>query len=118
MAGRRIGSRTTRWMAAGLTVGALGGFAGPALAAQIDGDWCFPGDGRSLYIQGDDIRTPSGTNTTGVYTRHAFRYVAPEGDPDAGEEIRMRQLNDQTMMLTPPGAVEEETWKRCDLLTS
>ena len=93
------------------------GLSGPALADQIDGDWCFPGDGRHLNIQGDDIVTPSGTNTTGDYTRHTFHYVIPEGDPGAGDEIDMRQLNDQTMVLRRPDGTEE-TWKRCDLQIS
>jgi hypothetical protein len=89
----------------------------PAWADQIDGDWCFPDDGRHLFIEGDDIVTPHGTSTTGDYTRHAFRYVIPESDPGAGEEIRMRQLNDLTMVLTRPDG-GEETWKRCDFQVS
>ncbi len=89
----------------------------PSLADQIDGDWCFPGDGRNLHIQGDDIVTPHGTSTRGDYTRHAFRYVIPDSDPGAGEEINMRQLNDQTMVLLRPDGTEE-TWKRCDFQTS
>jgi len=90
---------------------------GPASADQIDGDWCFPADGRNLTIQGDDIVTPHGTSTTGDYTRHAFRYVIPGEDPGAGDEINMRQLNDQTMVLLRPDGAEE-TWKRCNLQTS
>lgn len=86
-------------------------------ADQIDGDWCFPGDGRNLSIQGDDIVTPGGTSTKGDYTRHAFRYVVPDGDPGAGDEINMRQLNDQTMVLLRPDGTEE-TWTRCDFQTS
>ncbi|MEZ5931548.1 MAG: hypothetical protein R3F54_06285 [Alphaproteobacteria bacterium] len=88
-----------------------------ARADQIDGDWCFPRDGRNLHIEGDDIVTPHGTATSGDYTRHAFRYVVPERDPGAGEEILMRQLNDETMVLTRPDG-GEETWKRCDFQTS
>lgn len=103
-------------MVAGL-VTALFGFSGQALADQIDGDWCFPGDGRNLTIQGDDIVTPHGTATTGQYTRHAFSYVVPDGDPGAGEEINMAQLNDETMVLRQAGGTEE-TWKRCDFQTS
>jgi len=91
--------------------------SGKALADQIDGDWCFPRDGRNLSIQGDDIVTPSGTKTTGEYTRHAFRYVVPDGDPGAGSEINMRQLNDLTIVLRHPDGIEE-TWKRCDFQTS
>lgn len=92
-------------------------FAGAAVADQIDGDWCFPEDGRNLSIQGDDIVTPNGTSTRGDYSRHAFQYVVPDEDPGAGDEIAMRQLNDQTMVLLRPDG-EEETWKRCDFQTS
>ncbi len=91
--------------------------AAPTWADQIDGDWCFPADGRNLHIRGDDIVTPAGTATTGDYTRHAFRYVVPENDPGAGDEILMRQLDDWTMVLRRPDGVEE-TWKRCDFQTS
>ena len=90
---------------------------GQSLADQIDGDWCFPGDGRNLHIQGDDIVTPNGTSTKGDYTRHSFRYIVPDSDPGAGDEINMRQLNDQTMVLLRPDG-GEETWKRCDFQTS
>jgi hypothetical protein len=98
--------------AAGLCIG----LAGPALADQLDGDWCFT-DGRNLNIQGPAIITPGGISTTGDYARHTFRYTVPDGDPGAGGEIFMRQLNDQTMVLREPDGTEE-TWQRCDLQTS
>jgi hypothetical protein len=80
----------------------LFGLSEPALADQLDGDWCFPGDGRTLTINGDDIITPSGAKTTGDYRRHTFRYVVPDGDPGGGAEIYIRQLNDLTMVLRQP----------------
>lgn len=100
-----------------LTISVCVVWPGAARADQIDGDWCYPRDGRNLHIEGDDIVTPSGTATTGDYTRHAFRYVVPERDPDAGAEILMRQLNDETMVLLRPDG-GEETWKRCEFQTS
>lgn len=103
-------------LAAGLGL-LLGGLSGQALADKIDGDWCFAATGRNLTIDGDKIVTPSGTDTTGDYTRHAFRYVVPDGDPGVGEEINMRQLNEQTMVLRQPNG-QEETWTRCDFQTS
>lgn len=110
-------SRTRSAMvSAGLSTLLLG-LSGPALADQLDGDWCFPGDGRNLTIQGDHIMTPSGTQTTGDYRRHTFSYVVPDSDPDAGAEIYIRQLNDLTMVLRQPDGTEE-TWKRCDLQIS
>jgi hypothetical protein len=101
---------------AGLSTVLLG-LPGAALADQLDGDWCFPGDGRNLTIQGDRIVTPSGTKTTGDYRRHTFSYVVPDSDPGAGAEIFIRQLNDLTMVLRQPDGTEE-TWKRCDLQVS
>lgn len=92
-------------------------FAGQAFADQIDGDWCFPKDGRNLTIQGEAIVTANGTNTKGDYTRHSFSYVVPDSDPGAGDEIDMRQLNDETMVLQRPDGTEE-TWKRCNFQTS
>ena len=101
----------------GVSVTMLFMLIGQSMADQIDGDWCFPSDGRNLHIQGDDIVTPNGTSTKGNYTRHSFHYVVPESDPGAGDEINMRQLNDQTMILLRPDGAEE-TWKRCDFQTS
>jgi hypothetical protein len=91
--------------------------SGQALADQLDGDWCFPGDGRNLNIQGETIVTAHGSSTTGDYGRHTFSYVIPENDPGAGGRIDIRQLNDETMILRQPDG-SEETWKRCDLQTS
>ncbi len=104
---------TRRAILAASLAALLCALSAPVLADQIDGDWCFPGDGRNLSILGDDIVTPGGTKTRGHYTRHSFRYVVPAGDPGAGEEINMRQLNDWTMVLRQPDGLEE-TWKRCD----
>ena len=100
-----------------MTVSALicaAGIVG-AHADQIDGDWCHE-DGRHLYIEGDAIRTPSGAETTGDYTRHAFRYDGVDGTPEAGQEIRMQQFSDDDMRLirivggTPR---DPEQWRRC-----
>jgi hypothetical protein len=91
--------------------------SGPAIADQLDGDWCSPKDGSNLTIQGSAITTAHGTSTTGDYGRHTFSYVIPESDPGAGGAIDMRQLNDETMILRQPDG-SEETWKRCDFQTS
>jgi hypothetical protein len=101
---------------AGLSMVLLG-LSGQAHADQLDGDWCFPADGRNLTIQGPNIITPTGTRTMGDYRRHTFSYVIPESDPGAGAEIFIRQLNDLTMVLRQPDGTEE-TWKRCELQTS
>jgi hypothetical protein len=107
----------TRWALMSASLSMALGASGQALADQLDGDWCFPGDGRNLTIQGENIITPNGTRTTGDYARHTFRYVIPASDPGAGAEIFIRQLNDLTMVLRQPDGTEE-TWKRCDLQVS
>ena len=86
----------------------------PASADAIDGDWCL--GAANLHIQGPAIRTPGGKDITGDYGRHAFRYQAPAGDQDAGAEVLMRLLNEDTMELmrrTGSGDGPVETWKRC-----
>jgi hypothetical protein len=88
----------------------------PALADRIDGDWCSLEGGKTLTIKGPSIRIPSGAEITGEYDRHAFRYIGPEGDPEAGQEIRMRIFSDDDMGLVRivGGAPQpEEQWLRC-----
>lgn len=87
----------------------------PAQADQIDGDWCSA-SGQHLAIDGPAITLPSGAETIGSYWRHGFRYEAPEGDPEAGQIVEMRQLSDEEMVLIrstggKPGT--PETWTRC-----
>lgn len=95
------------WMIVALVSSAV-----PAWADQIDGDWCH--EGKSLFINGPTIDIPSGKRITGNYTRHSFRYTGPEGDPEAGQDIRMVQQSDELMFLyrsTAPDDVEH--WRRC-----
>ena len=76
-------------MLAGIAAMLWPGLAG---ADAIDGDWCEAGGARSLSIDGPSIRIPSGAEIRGEYDRHAFRYVGPDGDPEAGQVIKMRDL--------------------------
>lgn len=85
-----------------------------ALADAIDGDWCFPGDAKQFRIAGASITTPAGTNTTGDYSRHAFSYVVPVGDPGAGDEIDMQLLNEEEVQVVVGGG-PPEVWRRCHL---
>ena len=87
----------------------------PAHADAIDGDWCSR-DGRHMRIEGPSITIPSGARITGDYSRHTFRYTAPAGDPEEGQEIAMRQLSEELMMLTRTAGGEAgpaEEWRRC-----
>ncbi len=87
-----------------------------AWADAIDGNWCFA-DGRRLSIQGSDLVTPGGKRMTGDYDRHAFAYVAPDGEKSAGSKVFMVLVDDDTMQLVigaaPSASGAGETWRRC-----
>ena len=51
---------------------------------------------------------------TGRYTRHAFSYVVPVGDPGAGDEIDMQLLNEEEVQVVVGGG-PPEVWRRCHL---
>jgi len=88
--------------------------ATPAFADAIDGDWC--NGPSSLQIKGPALRTPGGKDMTGDYSRHAFHYLAPAGEKDAGAEVMMQLMNEQEMILMRRiGGADgpAETWKRC-----
>ncbi len=90
--------------------------ASPALADQIDGDWCSTTEAAHFSISGPNIVTPAGTATTGDYRRHYFTYVVPAGDPGAGQTIDMRQLNDEEILVSVDGG-EAVLWRRCEVIS-
>jgi len=92
------------------------GISSPALADAIDGDWCSTTDVAHFSIAGPIIVTPAGTQTTGDYSRHAFSYVVPSGDPGAGETIKMRLLNEEEVLVAA-GATEPKLWRRCEVIS-
>lgn len=88
--------------------------ATPALADAIDGAWCK--GAQSFTITGPTIVTPSGAQLAGDYSRHGYRYVAPQAEPDAGTEIDMTLVQEDRVEVvrrrlgtTAPA----ETWLRC-----
>ncbi|MCO5133757.1 MAG: hypothetical protein M9908_05260 [Phyllobacteriaceae bacterium] len=88
----------------------------PARADQIDGGWCSEDGMKRIHINGPNIEIPSGRKITGAYTRHAFTYTGPAGDPEDGQEIRMVQQSDEHMILyrsTEPDSFED--WHRCQV---
>lgn len=89
-----------------------------ARADAIDGNWCSP-DSRHLSIDGPNITTPAGSMITGDYDRHAFAYVIPDSEPDAGASVRMRMVDENTINLVvgSDAAAPVETWRRCELTT-
>lgn len=92
-----------------------------ARADAIDGDWCH--EGRNLSIRGSNIRTPGNSNIVGQYGRHAFRYIVPDNEPDAGAVVEMDLLNDEEMNLrvAPSGggavAGDWQVWRRCKVVS-
>jgi hypothetical protein len=92
-------------------------FAGafPALADAIDGDWCSVNGGH-LRIEGPQIELAPGQVLEGTYNRHAFSYVAPANDPEAGTEIQFMLRSEEEMrrVRNPDGKPEhEDIWRRC-----
>lgn len=82
-----------------------------AFADAIDGNWCNAKTQR-FSIAGPNIVTPAGTRTTGNYSRHAFSYVVPAGDPGAGTEIRMVLMGEEHVQVQE-GASPPVIWNRC-----
>lgn len=97
---------------AAVVCGALA-VSGPAFADAIDGHWCSP-QGKTISIDGPQIDTPGGARLEGLYDRHGFIYTVPTDEPDAGKEVRMVMVDDNTMRLAiGEGATELQTWLRC-----
>lgn len=107
------------------TLSILAGFAvvmligAPAAWADaIDGSWCHA-DGRHMSIDGPAIVIPTGKQMTGQYDRHAFEYVVPKGERDAGTAVAMILVDDDTIHLTMGEAKDAmQVWHRCVLPTS
>ncbi len=94
-------------LAAGLAMAAT-----VAAADSIDGDWCSPTGGLHLRIEGAKVTTPTGSQTTGNYTRHAFSYVVPEGESGAGEAITLQLISEEQAYAEGFGEASG-IWTRC-----
>ena len=93
MAGRDV----AKWI---LIVGPLLFPATSAIADAIDGDWCSPSAAEHVRISGPNVTSPTGSQTTGNYSRHAFSYIVPPGDPGAGDAVSMQLLNEEETRVT------------------
>ncbi len=87
----------------------------PALADAIDGEWCND-IGQQMEIKGPTITIPSGTTLKGNYDRHAFSYLVPADEPNAGATISMVLLSEDTMHLKHGQNAAVEVWNRCKFL--
>lgn len=83
----------------------------PALADRIDGAWCRANSGR-MVIDGPNIVTPGGAQTTGDYARHSFHYTVPAGEPGAGQKVDMILLGEEAVQVQV-GGQPPVVWKRC-----
>ncbi len=87
---------------------------GPAFADRVDGEWCL--EGKHFSINGPQIVTPGGATLQGDYTRHAFRYVTPPPDVDAGVPVIIQLMNETTLRLHmgEDAALPWQIWRRCE----
>ena len=89
---------------------------GMAVADDISGEWCSP-DGQSLTIKGVRVVAPSGIETDGMYSRHRYEFVMPEGGRDAGQVVILQQLSEEEVLVSLGGG-DPVSWSRCRAVTS
>jgi len=85
---------------------------GLARADSIDGQWCSDG-GLRLTIQGNSLLSPGGTRMAGDYTRHAFSYQAPSGEPGGGGRVDMQLMGENVVRMQAANGTIEPLWRRC-----
>lgn len=88
----------------------------PVQADEISGAWCGP-DGQSLTIRGSRVLAPSGIETDGLYSRHRYEFVMPEGGRDAGQAVVVQQLSEEEVLVSFGGGASV-SWTRCRPVTS
>lgn len=88
--------------------------ASPAWADTIDGNWCNEAGNKHMQIEGRRIVTPGGKALDGRYGRHSFAYVAPDNEPQAGSEVSLLLVNENTIRATVGTATSAEIWHRCE----
>jgi hypothetical protein len=89
--------------------------ASTAYADAIDGDWCND-DGSRVRIDGPKIELSSGKIVEGKYSRHAFSYVVPQGEWEAGVEVKFVLSSEELMRrMRNPDVMPEhaDLWRRC-----
>jgi hypothetical protein len=90
-------------------------FASAAQADAIDGDWCND-DGSHVRIDGPKIELSSGKIVEGNYSRHAFSYIVPQGEWEAGVEVKFVLSSEELMRrMRNPDVMPEhaDLWRRC-----
>ena len=98
---------------------ALAGFV-LATGAKADAIYgCWTNGSETLTVEHTRVVTSTGQSPDAAIDRHSAEFVSPEGERDAGQRLRFRQLNDvEVARFGPPpdGDVEttREIWKPCD----
>ena len=104
--------RTSHLILLGLLL--LGGVFAPGVARAdaIDGHWCSEG-GLRMTIQGPALVSPGGVRMAGDYTRHAFSYAAPAGEPGGGGRVDLRLMGENAVAAQAETGSIEPLWRRC-----
>ena len=88
--------------------------ASTAFADAVDGDWCSRSGLLHIRIEGSTVTTTGGQQIGGNYSRHAFSYTIPEGEPGGGGTFRMQLLSEEQARVTQADTAPE-MWYRCQL---
>ncbi len=93
--------------------------AGPAAAKGLDGTWCSP-NGQHITVDGLDVITPGGQQTTGAYSKENFHFKLPENEWNAGSVIWMELKSESTVRVSTVSKIQNGPpphglWKKCDI---
>ena len=86
--------------------------ASAAVADVITGAWCPPGGGRVLVVKNFNDVTFRSKMVKANVDRHNVDFVIPDGEPDAGQQFKANQLNDEQIRVTI-GKNAPEIWTPC-----
>lgn len=92
---------------------------GPAFAEGLDGQWCSP-NGERITVEGSNVITPGGQQTTGAYNNGNFHFELPKPDRNAGAVIWMEPKSASTARVSTvskyqSGPPPHGLWRRCDI---
>ena len=107
-----------RW-AFKISCAALAGiaFATGAKADAIFG--CWTNGTETLTVEYTRVVTSTGRSPEAAIDRHSAKFIAPQGERDAGQLLLFRQLNDLQVVRIGPAPVDgigasQELWTPCD----
>ncbi len=91
----------------------------PAFADGLDGTWCSP-NGQRISVDGPNVITPGGQQTTGAYSSKNFYFTLPAKEWNAGAVIWMELKSENTARVstvskTQNGPPPHGLWQKCDI---